>query len=197
MQRRKRRRRRRATPPVVAPAPAVAPAEAAAPRGRFPLWWLWVLLSFAEVGLTIGMTRALGPLPTYALYAVPAAVGLVIQSRRWPSVRDELAAERRNAAGKRAAWRGSPALARYAVFLTTGFLLLVPGVLSHGAALVLLAAPRWAEKKLLRWSEPSDSRPETADANAEPPPPPEHRTPEPPNPRTPEHRTPEHPTPNT
>lgn len=45
-----------------------------------------IATAFGEIALNVHLTRWLGPLVTYALFAIPTAIGLVLQLRRWPAI---------------------------------------------------------------------------------------------------------------
>lgn len=105
---------------------------------------------FAEVGATILLTRWLGAPIAFACYAIPAAIGLVIQWRRYPRIKtisDELKSLSRDEIEKRmksdtvSALQWRQRWMDHIVFWIVTYLLLVPGVISHLIALYLLIRP--------------------------------------------------------
>lgn len=140
---RRRRRKHASDERLDSPAPAAC-------RGtqRWPGKWLGpalLILPFAEVGVTVALTRWLGATVAYALYAVPAVFGLLIQWRRYLLVKETWQEMEIEVREKRKESFSDPAWLRKSwgiqVFWLTVLLLLVPGVLSHLAAFYLLIRP--------------------------------------------------------
>lgn len=126
----------------------------------------WVLLllvgPFAEVAVTVLLTRWLGATPTFALYVISAGIGLLVQCLRYRRLGREwdvtfgtklepISEEAIPSASEIARQRG---ISAFAMFWVTSALLLIPGVLSHLAAFYwLIWPPVW------KWNTPKQPEP--------------------------------------
>ena len=141
MARRNKRRRKQAESTVT---------EEAVPSQRPRRRWVlpaMLLYPFAEFGATVLLTRWLGAPTAFAFYAVPAAVGLLVQRHRFGWVKAfwrELDSSSKKS--KKRTWTDTESSKLWAIqfYWLTVILLLVPGVLSHIVAIYLLVrTPRF------------------------------------------------------
>lgn len=117
---------------------------------RIALFWLF---PFAEVALTIFLTKQLGAGPTLLLFIVPAIIGLIIQYRHfqhiksvWKRVDEKIEERRRREKKEKSPMQDKrptdpdeqAGCTEIVIYWLTIFLLLVPGLLSHLLAFYLM-----------------------------------------------------------
>ncbi|HZT40713.1 MAG TPA: FxsA family protein [Chthonomonadaceae bacterium] len=111
--------------------------------------WLTVLIiafPFAEIGVTVLLTRWLGAGVAFSLYAIPAILGLLIQWRRAKTIRSiwGKVSQRDREAPNGPPW-ADPALKEewdeLICYYITFVFLLIPGLISHILAFLLIITP--------------------------------------------------------
>jgi UPF0716 family protein affecting phage T7 exclusion len=114
---------------------------------RFKIAIILISVPFLEVGLTVLLTKTLGATLTYSLFAIPTAIGLIIQWFRWKRIKpvfyellkkSEVYAENKN-------FFAIPAIHRQmqevASFWVSVLLLLIPGFVTDVIAFYLIFSP--------------------------------------------------------
>src|SRR5690348_8577352 len=108
------------------------------------------MLPFAEVGLTVLLTRRFGAVITFALFAGPAVIGLIIQRNRYKAIsalQEEWSAKYKGLDDEERKTQIQDSLAMYNLSMIMNYwlavvLLLVPGLISHALAFYLIFSGR-------------------------------------------------------
>ena len=114
---------------------------------RFKIAVILICVPFLEVGLTVLLTKTIGAALTYSLFAIPTAVGLIIQWFRWKRIKpvfygllkkSEAHADNKN-------FFAIPAINKQMQevlsFWTSVLLLLIPGFVTDVVAFYLMFSP--------------------------------------------------------
>lgn len=120
---------------------------------RWGVWPVLLALPFVEIAVTVLLTRWLGAIWTFALFAVPALIGLSVQWLRYPEIKRIW-----NESGARLKELGSESkdvlthddlfqqqFSEVIFYWIATVLLLIPGLVTHLIAFALIWAPtkRW------------------------------------------------------
>jgi UPF0716 family protein affecting phage T7 exclusion len=133
--------------PVEEAIPSTAEGTPPSGKRKFNTWMvLLFILPFAEVGLTVLLTRRFGAAITFALFAVPAVIGLIIQRTRYKTIIDlhkKLAEKSKGLSPEeqKTQWQDYSVMYDFSLIMNYWLavvLLLVPGLISHAVAFYLI-----------------------------------------------------------